>query len=282
MSVRSIPDVERELVMTYLSSRWIRSQLAALPGVPPVPDPGHGENEVCPVIYYGTPFDPGDPDDVAKLSLYAVRELRGYGYFVVTPQDGDWPGQELPLNIVGSDWVVESPTGPVVVEPQAAVEDGATVLFVVPDGSHPDFTADVATTTLHGVGFVVVNLSELQVTSLDHGSRGSLMARVLVRFMLACPPAAAPALAEVYAGALAALFRGVTFVPDAGQPDGDLRRDLADSGVTLIRQWHRSDPVQERPNRLSETGGWVWFTAQLILRRQYRPQSVGVQAPTAA
>lgn len=294
MSVKGVAQVEREVITTYLTSRWTRSFLATVPGAPPVPDPGYGKDEICPVLYFGQPFDPSKPKDVAALSAYAVNELRGYGYYTLDIQDGTWSGQGLPLSLVttavtvvnpvpdpeNTQWILETGAGSYVVFPQSKVEAGATVTFDVQAGAEPSFTASVAASQLHGVGFLTLNLAETQVEGLDVGTRGSQVAKLLVRVMIAASPPTAPKTAEIYAAAVAALFRGVMWVSDPSAPEGDLLRDMADSGVSLIRHYRRRDPIQERPNRISEQSGWAWFVLQFVLRRQYRVPVVGRQPVT--
>lgn len=294
MSVKGVAQIEREVIATYLTSRWTRSFMATVPGAPPVPDPGHGKDEICPVLYFGQPFDPSKPKDVAALSTYAVNELKGYGYYTLDIQSGTWAGQQLPLSLVSTtvivvnpvaapentQWILETGGGSYVVFPQSKVEAGATVTFDVQNEAEPSFTATVAASQLHGVGFLTLNLAELQVEGLDVGTRGSQMARVMVRVMIAASPPAAPQTAEIYAAAVAALYRGVMWVSDPSAPEGDLLRDMADSGVSSIRQYRRRDPIQERPNRISEHSGWVWFVLQFVLRRQYRLPVMGRQPVT--
>jgi hypothetical protein len=273
----AIPVVERELVMTYLTTRWTRSHLATVLAAPAVPDPGHGEDAVSPVLWYGQPFDPSREADVAALSSYAVRELRGYGLFIVTPATGTWAGLELPLSLVGDDWLLETPGGSVVATTDDAVATGETVTF---DTGSEAFAGEVAASYLHGVGFVVVNLVELQAEALDLGSRGSVEARLVLRLLVAAAPPSAPAVPETYAAALAALFRGVMWVSDPTAAPETLERRMADAGILIVRQYARRDPVQERPTRLGDDSGWAWYNQEVPLRRQARAPSIGRQAPT--
>ena len=280
MSVKGVAQIQRELVMTHLQTgRWTRSHVASIAGAAPVPDPGYGRDEICPVLFYGQPFDPSKPADVAALSTYAVRELRGYGYYLAAITGGTWDGQELPLNLVDRQWELETGSGPVAVVPQASVQDGATAVPFTAEG-HADFTANITASYLHGVGFVVVNLAEMQAEGVDVGSKGSQMSKVMVRFMIAAAPPSAPVTPEVYAATLGSLFRGIMWVSDPNAAEGELLRDMADSGVLIVRNYRRRDPIQERPNRISEHSGWVWFTLQLVVRCQYRLPVAGRQSPT--
>jgi hypothetical protein len=277
LSIRGVSEVEREVVMSYLVSRWKRSELIAFPGAPAVSDPGHDKDEICPILYYGQPFDPSNEADVAALSDYSVRELRGWGYYTLAVSSGTWSGEQLPLNLVDVQWVLESPTGSVNVSPRSPVAPGQTVTFDVEGGG--SFTAAVQASYLHGVGFLVVNLAELQSVGLDAGSRGGQLTRVGIRLMYAVAPPSAPAVADAYAAAANAMLRGVMWVSEPQAVSG-LTRDMADSGITIIRQLQRQDPPQERPNRLSESNGWVWFTSQVVIRRQTRLPVAGRQNPT--
>ena len=280
MSIRGVAEVEREVLTEYLTTgRWTRSFMATVDGAPEVADPGFGRDEICPILFFGQPFDPSKEKDVAALSAYAVRELKGHGLYILDIQDGTWIGQQLPLNLVGTQWLLETLGGPVEVTPQAAVEDGVTVTFDVVGGGEPTFTADVAASFLHGVGFVTLNIAELQAEALDKGRRGSSNAKIALRVMFAVPPSSRKT-ADVYAAAAAALYRGVMFVSDGSKPEGDLLRDMDDSGILVIRQMTGKDPIQERPNWFADKSGWVWFILPIIFWRQYRLPVLGPQPVT--
>lgn len=278
MTIKAPAQVEREAVMTYLTSRWKRSKLDTFGQGLSVPDPGHGLDEICPVVYYSQPFDPSKAADLAALSVYAARELSGYGLYKVTVLDGIWIGQELVLSYAAGQWILSSPAGPVVVVPASTVEDGATVEFVLESGN---FVGTVAATWLHGVGYLVLNLTEAGVDKVEVGSRASSEARVKLTVMMAVPHPGAPALADQYAGVVAMLFRRVKLRGDATAAVGTLERDLADSGVSWIYQSDR-ETMPERPNQYGEDGIWRWFGFELILRRLYRAPAAGLQTVVAA
>lgn len=287
--IKPIAQIEREVIMTHLTNRWNRVDL------PQVSDPGYGRDSICPIIFYDQDFNPSKPSDVRRLSEYAVEELKGHGFRTLDIADGTWSGQKLPLSLVTTDvavanpsatpddvrWILDTGGGPgtgFVVFPQSKVEPGATVTFSVQEAAEPDFTADVEATNLQGVGFLVVNLAEVRAEAADVGSVGSKVAHINVRIMIAAARASAPKTPEVYAGALASIFREVRWVSDPGAAQPSLLRDMADSSISIIRQW-RQDVLSERANRLSEHSGWIWFLFQFTLRRQYRPAIAGNQVP---
>lgn len=280
MAVKSPARIEREVLVTYLQARWLRSELAKYTGSPPVPDPGHGEDEISPVVYYGQPFDPDKESDLSSLSAYAARELRGYGYFEIAVTSGAWNGQTLPINLIDGDWILDSPGGPVQVYPQSDMEDGASVTFRQDSGE--TFTGGVTATWLHGVGYLVINLMELgQPEKLDRGSAGAYESRTRMSVMIAAPPSTGPALADQYAGACAALLRRLRIRGDSGGTPGSLEVDMGDSGVQYIYQTDR-DAVPERANYIGERDGWAWYLFRVIFRRIYKLVPAGLQPVTPA
>ncbi len=275
-----IAAVERQAVMTYLTTRWKRSQLELMPSVPPVFNPGHEVDEICPIVFYMQPFDPSKPEDLAAVSAYAAREIAGYGQYLVTATSGPFVGDVMALNILGSTWSLETLAGAEQVYPQQDVVDGATVTFL--RGDETTFTGTVEATWLHGVGYVVVNLSELRTERLDRGSRGTDQAHVRMILMFATPTSSGISIAESYAGALASLFCGVHIKADPAAAEGTVERNMADSGIFRIFQRPGLDPVQQRPNQLGARDGWNWSMQTIIIRRLYRVAPIGVQPAEAA
>lgn len=277
--MKSIGQVEREVVFEYITSRWKRSKISALPGVPDVPDPGHGEDEICPVVWYDQPFDPSKSSDLAAVSVYATRELKGYGYWTLDVQDGAWSGQQLPLNLVAGVWTLEAPGGSVTVLPATTPEDGSTITFTLVDDS--TFTAIVSSTWLHGVGYVVLNLSELRAEKVRPGSNAPFEAWVKIQVMIAAPMARPDEVAEQYMGAVAGLLRGVRIKGDATAAVGTHERDMADAGIYYIYQ-RDAEAVTERPIRIAERDAWSWHLGSVTVRRLYTAQAAGLQAVSAA
>lgn len=270
--------VEREVLLTYLSGWWKHSKLATLPAAPTVSDQGHGRDVVCPIVYYGQPFNPELITDLYQLSAYTFQELRGYDRFQVTVLDGDWMNETLPLNFTDQEWVLQSPDGAVAVFPQTEPAEGETVLFVIDE--EVSFSASVAVSWLHGVGYLSINLHELECSKLEAGSNAPYEARVRVTIMIAAPHSLAPSLADQYAGAIARLFRKVRFKADPAAAAGVPEREMADSNVHRIYQSDR-DPIEERPNHVGDVDNWAWYRTQIILRRLFTSPSRGVQPVTA-
>ncbi len=195
--------VTAESVMGYFTSRWNRAQLTAF-GAPVPPDLGQGRDEICPVIYFSQPFDPGNDDSLSNLSEYTAAELR---------------------------------------------------------------TREVSSSLVHGVGYITVNLAEIDSKQLDRGSRGSFIGRDRVLFIIAAPESNGAQLADQYAAALTALFNGVDLRPASG-------------GVQRIWNDPESESITQRPNNVGRLDGWLWFTVQVVLRRLFRQSRAGVQPIT--
>lgn len=272
--MNSIAAVEREVLTRYIQNRWTRTAMADYSQGFVVPDPGHDIDEVCPIIWAGQPFDPSKPADLAVLSGYAVNQLRGYGYYTLSIQDGTWAGQDLPLNLSSNQWYLETDDGPVLVTASDSVEDGATVTFTTSDAE--EFTATVAASYLHGVGFVVLMLTEIGNEQIVLGSNPGYEARTVLRVLIAAPPANSPRLPDQYAGALAMLFRRVKLKGDGAAVSGTAERDMADCGIQYIWQSSR-ESVTERPSMIGERDGWSWYSWEVQLRRLYRAAAAGLQ-----
>lgn len=277
--MRPIVEIERDVIVTYFEAHWNRTQLATFEDAPEVPDPGHGHDELSATTYFGHPFHPAKEADLQALSNFAVREMRGEAIWDLTMLDGPWNGQTLGLTSAdGETFILQAPAGDEVVVPQADLEDGATVPFTSTPGN---FSATVAAGWLHGAGFVTLNLTELGPGGpenrghLDTGRRGHQEARVQLHVLIASPPEHSPKMSELYAGAAYAILQGVDFIRDAGAAPGTLEREMADAGLSSIRQLSSRDPAMARANHVGDENGWRWYLFQIIFRRVHRRTRAG-------
>lgn len=277
---RPVQEIEREALVTYTSANWKRSRIATFAGAPDIPDPGHGRDELCPVSFFGQPFDASKPEDLAALSEFAVNELRGEPLWVLTVLDGPWIGQALNLRSDdGLTWVLSGPDGDVAATLPEEFEDGGTISVTHPDGT---FSATVSAGWIHGAGFMILNLMDVGAGGFqgrghfDTGRHGTKERRIELSLIFACPPQSCPQLPELYAGAAHAILAGVDFIRDASAAPGTLERDMADAGILAIRQLS-TDPVQGRANHIGDARGWRWYKAPYIFRRQFTQQRVGRQ-----
>ena len=185
----------------------------------------------------------------------------------------------MPLNIVRSQLILTPPSGgDFVVVPSDDVEDGATITLSYEAGSFPGV---VTTGWLHGVGYVVININEIRTTRLTTGSRGTDETETRVTIMIAAPETNSPMLANQYAGALAWICNGAAMRFDALADEGTIEKDMADSGVSWIRQMSGRDPINARPNNIGSRDGWSWFTFSMNWRTLSTPNKIGL-APAAA
>lgn len=75
---RAIADVEAEVLVNHLSTNWTRTALATFDRQVVVPDPGHGHDEVCPIVYLGQHLNVDDDAAVGAISPFTAAELRGF------------------------------------------------------------------------------------------------------------------------------------------------------------------------------------------------------------
>ena len=62
-------------MISYLVDKWRRSELAAYSQGVDIADPGHGLDEVCPVVVWGQPFDASKDASVAP---FTAAQVKGY------------------------------------------------------------------------------------------------------------------------------------------------------------------------------------------------------------
>ena len=74
----SVASAEREAIVGYFVDNWKRSSLAALEKPVDVVDPGHGNDEVCPIIYRGQAMNPSSDEEVGAVSPFTARDLIGF------------------------------------------------------------------------------------------------------------------------------------------------------------------------------------------------------------
>lgn len=272
MAVKPASQIVREIIVTYLTTRWTRSYLATLTDPPVIPDPGFGEDQICPMIFYGDTFDPSNPEALEDLTDYTVRELRGYDQDLATLTSGPWSGETVPINFIDQQWILSTSSGPVIVTPDIPIVDGITVTLVA--AGYPDSTATIAAGYLRGVGFIALELREGESEFLGQVAN-PIRLRVTLQPLIAIPPSEAPLLAERYLGGILRLCRGVAWKCEPGLTD-DLRRDMSDSRVNVIRQ---IEAPQEFPVRLGESG-WSWYSGRIEFEVQHQPHRMGIQSPT--
>ena len=273
--------VEREAVMNYLTSRWTRTKIAAFGQGVTVDDPGHGKDEVCPVVYWEQPFDPNSSEDLLEISVYAAEHISGYALLQLEILDGTWIGQTLRLTLVEEQWILAVVGGDVVVIPAADPIAGDTVSFKVDATGGETFTADVTNTWLHGVGYLVVNLEEMSAGATDVGSSRGVEALVQVSVLIASPPETSPLTPDQYSAAVAMMFRGFVWERDGTAAPGTPEREMFDAGVHNIYQDTR-EAMQERANHIASMPPWQWYLMKFVIRRLYEAPRVGATSVIAA
>lgn len=281
---KPMAEVERDVLATYFENHWKRSELSSFPAAPEIPDPGHGHDELSPVVYFGLPFDAGKPQDLDALSSFAVQELRGHPLWVLDILDGPFAGEEAEMtSIDGINYILEPLAGPIAVVPQTPVEDGATVFFTSSSG---DFNAVVAAGWIHGAGITVLNVVDLGPGGLngrghyDTGKSGPREQRIGFQTIFGIPPSNSPLLAEQLGSAAFAILQGVDFIRDETAAIGTHERDMADSKIASIRQLSM-DPASPRTNFIADSRGWRWFEQQTVFRRLFTIQRVGKRTVAA-
>ena len=71
--------IARKAAMTYLTENWGRIAIATFSQGITVPDPGHGLDEICPISYWGMPFDPTKDEFVSQVSTLKAYQLQNNG-----------------------------------------------------------------------------------------------------------------------------------------------------------------------------------------------------------
>lgn len=185
---RSPAQVEHEEELQFLVDNWKRSALAGFAQGLVVEDPGHGRDEICPVVLAGQPFDPTISAHVAPFT---------------------------------SDQVI----GP------------------------------------EGVGYLVASLGRLRDPEvLSPGSRPEMRSMMQLEITIVTPAGKGPKLANLYAGALAMLFRYLVLEPGEGidriinrEPpdertvyDGEDGAYRYDRWAVKLERYFRGDPAGNR------------------------------------
>lgn len=275
----ALAELDRQAFTQYYGSHWKRSELTTFAGAPDIPDPGHGLDEISPVVYYGHPFNPSKAADLEAISAFALQELTGHELWDLDMLDGPFFGQTLPLTSPdGEIFILETLGGPELVVPQSDLVDGTTVAFTSTPG---DFNADVAAGMVRGTGLVILNITELGPGGIDNrghydtGRRGLKEARLQWDVVILAPVENAPQIAELYAGAAHALLIGVVFVRDEAAPVGTVEREMFEANVQAYRQLASHDPVQARANHIADAKGWRWYLFKVVVRRQYFVELAG-------
>lgn len=75
---RSVATVERDSLVGHLRTNWKRSRLSTFTLDITVDDPGHGLDDISPVIYLGQIMDPDSDESVSAISPFSARDLRGF------------------------------------------------------------------------------------------------------------------------------------------------------------------------------------------------------------
>ena len=284
---RPVPEIERELLATYISTHWKRSVLSTFELAPEIPDPGHGRDEISPFVWYGGPFDPGKPEDLADLSTFAVQEVAGYAQFEATVLDGIHIGEVVPVTSQdGSSWFAGGVLGGAQVVPRPGLVDGEDAAFYDTAGVFL-FNASVTGGPIHGSGFVTGNITAVGPGGpnargyIDTGRSGTQVTRVRLSLLVAAKSVNCPRLPDQYAGAFATLLNGVDFIRDASAAEGTLLRDMADAKFLALRQLSK-DPIPGRANHLYDDRGWRWYLMQVVFTRHQNTARAGRRSPVAA
>lgn len=125
------------------------------------------------------------------------------------------------------------------------------------------FTTDQVANQANGTGYLRAEVRPLrapEVVSPD-GDSPVLREEVALEVTVITPADVGVDLANLYWGAVAMLFRGVTFKP-------------SESGITTIRN---IEPPPERPRFAGTDGTWQHYVGGIILRRTYRGKLAGDQ-----
>jgi hypothetical protein len=75
MPIIAAATAARGIVEKHLSDSWNRTVLATYSAAPDYPDPGHGEDKICPLIFQSEPWDPNN-DAAAGMSPFTRVLLR--------------------------------------------------------------------------------------------------------------------------------------------------------------------------------------------------------------
>lgn len=123
------------------------------------------------------------------------------------------------------------------------------------------FTADEVAGP-KGTGYLLCLLRPFRPpVVMTPGARPEMAEQVMLEVQVVTPGNRGPAVANLYAGVLAMLFRYVSFRP-------------GEAGISIIRNL---EPPPERPAYLGDDGTWRYDQLEIPLTRFYRAQPAGAQ-----